>query len=261
MTDLTALVLTYNEEPNIARVLERLHWVKDVVVLDSCSTDRTCAIAEGFPNVRVVRHAFTTLAEQWNYGLERTDITSEWVLALDADYILSDELIRELQAADPPADVAGYRAQFDYCVHGKKLRSGVYPPVTVLFRRTLTHVDQDGHCQRARVRGTIRDLNGRISHDDRKPLARWLASQAGYMKLEAEKLRTAPPESLATIDRLRQTMVLAPPAVFAYCLLVRGGLLDGWPGLFYAWQRATAELILSLTLIERRLRGTGQPPE
>ena len=261
MSDITALVLTFNEEPNIGRVLSRLHWAKEVVVLDSCSTDQTCAIAERYPNVRLVRHAFTTLAAQWNYGLEQTGISTEWVLALDADYILSNELIEELKAFDPPPDVAGFRAQFDYCIDGRKLRSGVYPPVTVLFRRRHTHVEQDGHCQRARVAGAVKDLTGRIDHDDRKPLSRWLVSQTSYMKLEAEKLAAAAPETLALVDRLRQTIVLAPPAVLLYCLVIRGGLLDGWPGIFYAWQRATAELILSLMLVERRLRGTRQPSE
>lgn len=261
MNDITALVLTFNEEPNIARVLSRLQWLEHIVVLDSCSTDQTCVIAERYPNVRVVRHPFTTLAAQWNYGLEQAGITTEWVLALDADYILSDELIRELQTLDPPPDTAGFRAYFDYCLNGKKLRSGVYPPVTVLFRRRQTHVEQDGHCQRARVAGPIRELQGRISHDDRKPLPRWLAAQAGYMRLEADKLATAPPESLAAIDRLRKMIVVAPAAVFAYCLVVRGGLFDGWAGLLYACQRATAEMILSLTLIERRLRRTREPAE
>ena len=261
MKSISALVLTYNEEPNIARVLSRLHWIEDVVVLDSCSTDQTGAIAARYPNVRVVRHPFTTLAAQWNYGLEQTGIATEWVLALDADYILSDELIREVQELEPPSEVAGFRAHFDYCINGRKLRSGVYPPVTVLFRRAQTHVEQDGHCQRARVAGEVGELRGRIAHDDRKPLGRWLASQAGYMQLEADKLATAAPHSLAAIDRLRRTIVLAPPVVFAYCLLVRGGLFDGWPGLLYACQRATAELILSLTLIERRLRGAGEPAE
>ena len=261
MNDITALVLTFNEEPNIARVLARLHWLKHVVVLDSCSTDQTCSIAERYPNVRVVRRPFTTLAAQWNYGLEQTGISTEWVLALDADYILSDELIHELQALEPPADTAGYRAYFDYCVNGRKIRSGVYPPVTVLFRRRQTHVEQDGHCQRARVAGQIRELHGRISHDDRKPLSRWLTSQAGYMRLEADKLAAASPGSLATIDRLRKMIVVAPAVVFAYCLVVRGGLFDGWAGLLYACQRATAEMILSATLIERRLHGTREPAE
>jgi hypothetical protein len=43
-----------------------------------------------------------------------------------------------------------------------------------------------------------------------------------------------------------------PPLIFIYCLIVGRGILDGWPGLYYALQRASAELILSLALIERR---------
>jgi hypothetical protein len=131
----------------------------------------------------------------------------------------------------------------------------MYPPVTVLFRRSLTHVEQDGHCQRASVNGAVRTLRGRIAHDDRKSLGRWLASQASYMKLEADKLAEAAPASLSPIDRLRKAIVVAPIAVFVYCLVMKRGVFDGWPGVLYALQRATAEAILSLTLIERRLRG------
>jgi glycosyltransferase involved in cell wall biosynthesis len=242
MTPITALILAYNEEPNIGRTLSRLGWATEIVVLDSCSSDATCDIAARYPKVRIVKRPFTTLADQWNY-------------ALDADYFLSDELIAELSAFDPTPDVAGYVATFDYCIHGRKLRSGVYPPVTVLFRRSLTHVEQDAHCQRARVKGALRPLRGRIAHDDRKSMGRWLASQATYMKQEADKLADASPDSLSAIDRLRKAIVVAPIAVFVYCLVVKGGLFDGWPGVLYASQRATAEAILSMTLIERRLRG------
>jgi hypothetical protein len=52
---------------------------------------------------------------------------------------------------------------------------------------------------------------------------------------------------------VRKLIVLAPPLVFLRCLFVGGGILDGWPGLFYALQRATAELILSVSLVERRV--------
>ena len=255
MMPITALILTYNEEPNIGRTLSRLDWATEIVVLDSCSSDATCEIAAGYPKVRIVRRPFTTLADQWTYGLESAQIKTDWVLALDADYILSDELIDELTALDPPPEVAGYVATFDYCINGHKLRSGVYPPVTVLFRRPLTHIEQDGHCQRARVRGEVRALHGRIAHDDRKPLGRWLASQASYMKLEADKLLQASPASLSPADRLRKAIVLSPVAVFVYCLVVKRGVLDGWPGVLYALQRATAEVILSMNLVERRLRG------
>ena len=53
-------------------------------------------------------------------------------------------------------------------------------------------------------------------------------------------------------------MVIAPPAMFFYCYILRGGVLDGRAGLFYALQRATSELILSMYLVERMLRRKGQ---
>jgi hypothetical protein len=203
----------------------------------------------------VFQRAFTTHAEQWNFGLEQTGITTEWVLALDADFVLTDDLIAELKALSPSVAVSGYRASFTYCIEGRPLRGAVYPPVTVLYRRAGATYVQDGHTQRVRIDGLVLPLSARINHDDRKPLAHWIASQVRYMKLEAEKLAAAPSTSLAPVDRLRRWIVVMPPLMFVHCLFVRGGILDGRAGLFYALQRAAAELILSLTLAERRLRG------
>ena len=255
MTELTAIVLTFNEAPNIARTLSKLSWLGDVVVVDSGSTDETVQIARSFPNVRVFERPFASHADQWNFGLEQTGINTEWVLALDADFVLTDGIIHELKTLSPPPDAAGYRASFTYCIDGVPLRSAVYPPVTVLYRRSAGKYEQDGHTQRVSVRGSVTDLTAKIQHDDRKPLSRWIASQIRYMKLEAEKLATASPSSLGTADRVRKLIVVAPPMMFLLCLFGRGGVLDGWPGLFYALQRTTAELILSLSLVERRVLG------
>jgi glycosyltransferase involved in cell wall biosynthesis len=255
MTHLTAIVLTFNEAPNIARTLGKLSWLADVVVVDSGSTDETVPIARTFPNVRVVERPFTAHAEQWNFGLEQTGIATEWVLALDADFVLTDDLVQELKALSPASDVASYRASFTYCIDGAPLRSAVYPPVTVLFRRSQGRYEQDGHTQRVHVRGTVAPLTAKILHDDRKPLSRWIASQIRYMKLEAEKLTAAPSSSLGFADRMRTLIVVAPPMMFVLCLFGRGGVLDGWRGLYYALQRTAAELILSLSLVERRLLG------
>lgn len=255
LADVTGLVLTYNEAPNIERTLSRLTGLARVIVVDSHSTDRTREIAATFPNVRVVERAFTTHAEQWNFGLQQTGIETEWVLALDADFVVTDDVVRELRELSPAPDVAGYRASFTYCIDGAPLRSGVYPPVTVLFRRARAVYEQDGHTQRVRVDGPVLPLTSRILHDDRKALSHWIASQVRYMRLEADKLASVPDANLALVDRLRKLIVLAPPLVFVRCLFVNGGILDGWPGLFYALQRAAAELILSLSLVERRLFG------
>lgn len=255
LNQITPLVLTFNEAPNIGRTLDRLSWARDIVVVDSLSSDDTRAIASRYPSVRVFERAFTTHAEQWNFGLEQTGITTDWVLALDADFVLTDEIVGELTSLSPPSAAAGYRASFTYCIDGKPLRSAVYPPVTVLYRRARATYEQDGHTQRVRVDGLVLPLSGRILHDDRKPLSQWIAAQVRYMRLEADKLASAPSSSLADVDRVRKLIVLAPPLMFLRCLFVGGGILDGWPGLFYALQRATAELILSLSLVERRVLG------
>ncbi len=252
---ITPLLLTFNEAPNIARTLERLSWATDIVVVDSGSTDTTREILAGYPQVRVFERTFTTHAEQWNFGLESTGITTDWVLALDADFVLSQNLVTEIATLEPEAETAGYRASFTYCIQGKPLRGAAYPSVVVLFRRAGARYAQDGHTQRVQVEGRINPLRAPIAHDDRKPIGHWLAAQSRYMRLEAEKLITTPAASLGWIDRLRRLVVIAPPVMFIYCYVVRGGVLDGRAGLFYALQRATAEAILSLYLVERILGG------
>ncbi|MDP2391243.1 MAG: glycosyltransferase family 2 protein [Acidobacteriota bacterium] len=250
---MTGLVLTFNEAPNIARTLAQLAWLSEIVVVDSHSTDGTPALAAAFPNVRVVQRPFTTHAEQWNFGLEAAGIDSEWVLALDADFVLSDDGCREIQALQPADDVAGYWASFDYCIEGRPLRGAAYPPVVVLYRRTRGRYAQDGHTQREQQTGPLLSLAHRIQHDDRKSLTHWLGAQARYMALEAEKLTSG--VEVGVVDRVRQWIVIAPPAMFVYCYLIRGGILDGKAGLYYALQRATSEAILSLFLVWRRLPG------
>ena len=250
LDQITPLILTYNEAPNIARSLGALSWAKDIVVVDSFSDDNTVELAKSFPQVRLFQRAFDSHRNQWEFGLKETGISTPWVLALDADYVLSDELVAEIAGLTPDAQTAGYRANFVYCINGKKLRSGIYPPVTVLYRREAATYVQDGHTQRIAVEGAIEDLHAPIFHDDRKPLKRWFSSQAKYTELEAQKLRAADPAQLALADRLRRWRFVVPPVMLMYCLFVRGGILDGWAGFYYAFQRAIAEAMLS-----RRLNG------
>jgi glycosyltransferase involved in cell wall biosynthesis len=247
------VILTFNESANIARTLSGVAWAREIVVVDSGSTDDTREIAARHPGVRVVQRPFTSHADQWNFAVHETNIASEWVLALDADFQITGDLAAEIESLAPPRQVNGYWASFEYCIDGVPLRGAAYPPVAVLYRRAHARYDQDGHTQRVRIIGEVGTLTHRILHDDRKPLAHWLAAQIRYMQLESEKLLRSRTADLGWIDRVRLTLVVMPPAMFLYCYLLRGGVLDGTRGLFYATQRAAAEAILSLYLIERRL--------
>ncbi len=256
---ITPLIVTYNEAPNIGRTLEQLRWARDIVVLDSFSDDDTLETVSHFPQVRVFQRKFDSFAGQCNFGLGETGITSEWVLSLDADYLVTDEMIEELTSLNPNADTDGFRAGFTYCIHGRRLRSGLYPPVTVLFRRLKAIYVDDGHSHRVNVGGSVGKLKARILHDDRKSLSRWCQSQQRYMALEAKKIVSADAEALGIADRVRRLRVIAPIAVLFYCLIVRGGVLDGWAGFFYAFQRMLAELLLSLYLIEQDFNAATAP--
>jgi len=254
LEQITPLILTYNEAPNIGRTLDELRWARDIVVVDSFSEDETLSIIAEFEQVRVFQRAFDSFAAQCNFGLSETRISNDWVLSMDADYVLTPEMIDELRSLKPIEGIEGYRARFDYCINGRRLRSGVYPPVTVLFQRSRAHYLNDGHAHRVLIEGSIANLKSVILHDDRKPLSRWFESQQRYMALEAKKLLGAKTIGLSNADRIRRLRVIVPLAVLFYCWIMRGGVLDGGAGFYYAFQRMLAELLLSLYLIEDDLR-------
>ena len=255
LDQITPVILTFNEEPNIARVLDRLRWGQDVVVVDSGSTDRTVELVRQFPNVRLFVRPFDSHERQWNYAVNDTGIGTEWVLTFDADYILSDEGIEELRRLEPATDVAGFEATFRYCIQGRALRKSLYPPRVVLFRRDKGVFHQDGHTQRVTVSGPVRPLREPLRLDDRKPIAHWVLSQDRYARLERTKLLATPNEQLAMPDRLRKRRYIAPVLVLLYCLVVKRLWLDGLAGWHYTYQRVLAEILLSLYLIEDRIAG------
>ena len=246
---ITPVILTRDEEPNIERCLAQLAWATDVVVVDSFSTDATVTIAGRFPNTRVFQRQIDSLAGQSNFGLEQA--RTPWVLLLDADYMVTAELAEELRALTPSPGVVAYRGAFIYAVHGHQLRASLYPPRIVLLERQHATIRQDGHAHRVRAEGNVGELFFPIIHDDRKSFRNFVQRQRRYMRQEAEKLRTADPASLGFSSRIRKLVVVAPFAVLLHTLFVKGVVLDGVPGLRYAWERFVAEAILSRELMAR----------
>ena len=251
LAEITPFILTYNEKPNIGRALDRLAWASQILIVDSFSDDGTLEIVAQHSQVRLIQRKFDSFAEQCNFGLEQ--IKTPWILVLDADYMLSESFEEELNEIQPSEDIDAFYARFRYVVFNRALRGSLYPPRAVLFRKARCNFYNDGHTQRLKVDGPTSTLSAFILHDDRKPLSRWLTSQDGYSLKEAEKLMRARREDLRFQDRLRLLIIPAPLLVFFYCLIVRGLVLDGFPGWFYIWQRVLAEVMLSLRLLERKL--------
>lgn len=248
LEQVTPLILTYNEAPNIDRTLQGLKWAKQILIIDSFSDDATLEIISKYPQVRVLQRKFDHFASQCNYGL--ANIFTKWVLSLDADYTLTDELIIELQSLPENSLYDAYSVRFKYCVYGYPLRGTLLPPRTVLYRKEKAYYLEDGHAHRVKVEGNHSSLISYIYHDDRKPLSRWLWAQDRYMIIEAKKLLETSNKELSFGDRLRKQKFIAPLIIFFYCLILKGGILDGWHGWYYALQRALAEILLSIRIIE-----------
>lgn len=245
---ITPLILTYNEAPNIQRTLQQLTWANTIIIIDSYSTDETLAIINLYPQVQVFQRKFDTHATQWNYGLEQ--VTSEWILSLDADYSVTDELIAEIKALKIDTEINGYFAKFKYCVFGKPLRGTILPPRQVLFRKDKSTYIDDGHTQLLQVDGKSAQLSFYIHHDDRKPLSRWLWAQERYTMIEVKKLTNISDNEIRLRDIIRKKKIFAPFIIMFYCLIVKGGVFDGWHGWYYAFQRIIAEILLSIWLID-----------
>jgi glycosyltransferase involved in cell wall biosynthesis len=246
--NITPLILTYNEAPNIARTLKQLTWSSRIVVIDSYSTDETLGILSQFPQVEIFQRKFDSFASQCNYGLSK--IHTPWVLSLDADYILSQELIAEIQSLQEEPELNSYIVPFKYSIFGKPLQGTLLPPRKVLYKREKAIYQEDGHAHRVIVEGNSKQLSACIYHDDRKPLTRWLWAQDRYMIIETKKILETPDIELSLGDRIRKQKILAPFVILVYCLILKGGIFDGWHGWYYAFQRVLAEILLSIRIIE-----------
>lgn len=256
LQEITPVLLTFNEAPNLDRTLAALNWAQDIIIVDSFSADETLEIAKRHPRVRLLQRAFDSHAGQWNFATQQTNIQTDWIMALDADYVLSPDLVEELRRLRPDETTVGYRAAFRYLVAGVPLRGTLYPPVTVLFRRGRGSYFQDGHTQRLKVDGNVENLKTKIDHDNRKSLSHWLMSQDRYTRLEAEHLRRSAWSELSVPDKIRRFPGIAPFLVFAYCYLGKGVFLNGKYGLFYALQRLLVEVMIALRLIESKFERT-----
>jgi glycosyltransferase involved in cell wall biosynthesis len=248
---ITPVILTFNEEANIDRTLSALRWAKRIVVVDSGSTDSTLAILAKDPRITVFSRRFDTHGKQWHFAINETGIQTDWVLRLDADYLVTPELRDEIARLNPAAPIGAYRIRFDYAVCGQRLRASLYPANTVLFRaRHATCIDR-GHTEVWTIEGPVGELKGRILHDDRKRVTDWIMAQGRYVTREYSHIRAN--EQLRLTDALRLKPPLMPLLSFFYSLFVKGLILDGRPGLFYSLQRLLVETALALIVLENDL--------
>lgn len=263
--DIQAYVLTYNEEENISRCLEAITWIPRVVVVDSFSTDKTKSIATSFKNVTFVERAFDNHINQHTFATQLVS-SSKWVLRLDADWILSKELINEILKSEPDPSVGAFRARFLFSLYGQNVPISLYPAILFLYKPASNFYVQKSHTESLVPLESVIEFDGYITHDDRKPIDRFLESQIKYTKIEVDRFsRENFFDSIlkfnkkAIKDNLRSLPGLVPIFVVLYLGVFRFGFFRNSASRHYILQRVIAEMILSLRILDNRLRNKLNP--
>lgn len=254
----TVVVLTFNEERNLAPCLESVaRWAGEIFVVDSGSTDGTATIADRF-GARLVTHAFETHSRQWAWALRELPIGTDWILALDADQRVTPELRQAIvDHLTSPGATAGCYLPRRQVFRGRWIRHGGYYPkyLLKLFRRDAVELkDGDLVDHHFHVSGALQKLTGDLVEDNRNEAAifDWIAKHNRYARLQAvEELNRSsrgvqgrwlgsPDERTARVKMLwnRLPLYVRPAVYFFYRYVLRFGFLDGKEGFVFHFLQA-----------------------
>lgn len=250
MADLTAIVLTKDEEKNLPDCLSSLRgFASRVVVVDSGSTDRTVDIAREY-GADVFTHPFHGYAHQFNWGLDNAGIDTEWVLRIDADERMTEAVKAEcapILEAKRESGVGGITMEADFYMLGRRLRfGGAKKRKLMIFRNGWGRIEQrymDEHTILSEGRDVR--IRARFDHYDFKSVGHFASKLVWYSGREVMDVLGAQGEEDLQNAGIRRTRKLKTGlyyrlprffrvlCIFIFRYIFQLGFLDGAPGLIY----------------------------
>jgi glycosyltransferase involved in cell wall biosynthesis len=263
-------ILTYNEELDIAACIESAMLSDDIIVVDSCSSDRTTEIANRYP-IRVVQHPFESHGRQRTWMLESIPPKHEWVYILEADERMTPELFAECEQAIVHPDYIGYYVAERVMFMNRWIRySTQYPRYQMrLFRHGQVWFTDYGHTEREVCNGVTSFLKETYPHYTcSKGLNRWIEKHNRYSTDEAtETLHQIEQGTVkwrdlffgkSEVERRRALKDLSlrlpgrPLIRFFYMYFLLGGFLDGRAGVAWCTLQAFYEYLILLKVWEMK---------
>ena len=221
---ISAILIVLNEEENLPDCLRALDWVDEIVVVDSCSKDRSVEVAKQ-SGARVFTRAFDDFSGQKNYAVEQA--SGPWILSIDADERVTPELRQAVEAAiRQPAEWDGFYVTRKNYVFGKNLRFGGRGTEQILrvFRKDKGRFVQPIH-EKVKVEGPVGKLAGYLMHQSLPNWEEYRRKFGLYTQFEAQWLL----EQGARVSFTKLYWI--PMARFIYYYFFRFGFLDGFAGL------------------------------
>lgn len=254
--DITAIILTKNEEVNIVDCIESIsNTVSRIIVIDSYSTDHTVSLAKRL-GAEVYQHPFETHAKQFRHALKIANIQTKWILRIDADERLTAESAAELESicnSNMDTDVTGIVVRFKKNFLGKDLyHGGVYPwKKLICYKNGMGDVENRAMDEHIVVfAGRVVELKNDSLHFDFKSMEAWVAKHNWYSSKEAadyiQAMKKGKEDSTKPNVKtwLKMHLYYKLPMGFRaqiyywYRYYLQLGFLDGRQGKIYAFMQA-----------------------
>jgi glycosyltransferase involved in cell wall biosynthesis len=244
---ISAIVITFNEEENIADALQSLKWADEIIVVDSESTDRTVEIARLFTDKVIVRR-WPGYSAQKNFAQEQA--SHDWIFSLDADERVSEELAGEIERIKSAVELraSGFEVPRLANYLGRWIRhSGWYPDYKLrLYDRRVSRWQGDYVHESVKVDGKVERLKGDLLHFTVRSASEHHERIDRYTTLAAKQAHAQGKRvSIASL-------VFSPIATFIRSYFLKLGFLDGLHGLAIARFAAYYAFLKNLKLWEMR---------
>ena len=246
---LTIVIPVKNEEKNLPECLENVKAFQHVVLVDSCSTDRTLEIAAAFGREVVQFKWNGEFPKKRNWVLRNYKFTTSWVMFLDADERITPAFCEELERVLPTTDCNAFICFYDNWFMGRMLRHGDAMRKTAILRlgtgeyeRIEEHrwsgLDMEVH-EHLQVEGKTGVIAARLEHHDKRSFESYYKKHEEYANWEWRRYSALKGDfsRLTRRQRIKYGLIRQWWFGFAYffaCYFVKGGFLDGRPGFVFA---------------------------
>lgn len=268
MLKIAVIILTYNEEKHIERCIKNAHQLSDeVYIVDSFSTDETVRISKELGAHVIQRTWPGNQAEQFNWALDNLDIQNDWILRLDADEYLLEELVHEILALSPKSleNVNGLAFNRRLIFLNKWIKRGAYPNLFLrIFRKGFGLSENrimDEHI--ILTSGTTIVLNHDFVDHNLEDIDRWHNKHLNYANREVQEYINFKYGKINISESTKKKMEYYKLPLFLRCFMyffyryiLKGGFIEGkesfiWNFYQGLWYRLLIDL--KIMLYERDL--------
>jgi glycosyltransferase involved in cell wall biosynthesis len=231
---ISALAITYNEDPNIEKFLKSLSFADEIIIIDSNSTDNTVKLAKEH-GAKVLVRDFDTISRQKNFAIQQAN--HEWILFFDLDETMSQELTEDIQSSIANSGTANaFKVKRNFYFMGKRIKYGGLQNDAVIrvFKKNKATYSTNLVHETLEVDGLIKTLKHKIDHFSYKGFDLYNNKLTRYSKLQAQALYTK------NVRPNLYHLILTPWFHFWHHYLIQLGFLDGKEGFILAYTSAFA---------------------